>query len=142
MNKLEIKPEWVDLEITESLQPQENPEIMKMLEDFRILGVRISNDDFGTGYSSLSYLKNLPIDRIKLAKELVDYVHKDDFDYELVKAIILLSKARGIRVIAEGVESKEQWETLKELQCDEVQGYYFGRPESVEVIEASFFTNC
>lgn len=89
------------------------------------------------GYSSLSYFKVLPADRIKLARELIEYIHVDDFDYQLVKSIIMLAKAKGIRVIAEGVEKKEQWEVLKELQCDEVQGYYFGR--AVPVWEAVMF---
>jgi EAL domain-containing protein (putative c-di-GMP-specific phosphodiesterase class I) len=138
LNRLSIKPEWIDLEITESLQLQENPDVMKMLTDIRELGISISIDDFGTGYSSLSYFKCLPADRIKLAKELIDYVHVDEFDYQLVKSIILLSRAKGIRVIAEGVETKEQWETLKELQCDEVQGFLFGRPLPPEEIEKVF----
>jgi diguanylate cyclase (GGDEF)-like protein len=138
MNSLSIKPEWIDLEITESLQLQENPDVMKMLTDIRELGISISIDDFGTGYSSLSYFKSLPADRIKLAKELIDYIHVDEFDYQLVKSIILLSRAKGIRVIAEGVETKEQWEALKELQCDEVQGFLFGRPLPPEEIEKVF----
>lgn len=138
MDRLEIKPEWIDIEITESFQLHDNPEVLTILEDIRSLGVRISIDDFGTGYSSLSYFKNLPIDRIKIAKELVDYIHISEFDYKLAEAIILLSKAKGIRVIAEGVETKEQWEVLKALQCDEVQGYYFGRPEPAAAIEQAF----
>ena len=138
LDRLQVRPEWIDLEITESLQLQENPEVVKMLSDIRALGVKISMDDFGTGYSSLSYFKGLPVDRIKLAKELVDYVHKDDFDYQLVKSIIQLSKAKGIRVIAEGVETLEQWETLKELECDEVQGFFFGRPIPAQEIEQVF----
>lgn len=138
MKLLEIEPEWVDLEITESLQLHENQDVLKILEDIRRIGVRISIDDFGTGYSSLSYFKKLPADRIKLAKELVDYIHIDELDYKLVEAIILLSKAKGIKVIAEGVETREQWQLLKELQCDEVQGYYFGKPAPVEVIEATY----
>jgi diguanylate cyclase (GGDEF)-like protein len=138
LSELQIEPEWVDLEITESLQLQENPDVVKMVEDIRSLGIRISIDDFGTGYSSLSYFKNLPADRIKLAKGLVDYVHVDDFDYQLVKSIIMLSKAKGIKVIAEGVETREQWETLRELECDEVQGFFFGRPVTPEEIEAVY----
>ena len=134
----EIAPEWVDLEITESQQLQDNPEVINMLQEIRNLGVTISIDDFGTGYSSLSYFKELPADRIKLAKELIQYIHIDDFDYQLVKSIILISKVKGIKVIAEGVETLEQWETLKELQCDEVQGYYFGRPAPVIDIENNY----
>lgn len=138
INRLQINPEWIDLEITESLQLVENPDVVKMLEEIRQLGIKISIDDFGTGYSSLSYFKELPTDRIKLAKELIDYIHTDDFDYQLVKSMIVLAHAKGIRVIAEGVETKEQWETLRELSCDEVQGFYFGRPVPVEEIEASY----
>lgn len=138
IERLMINPEWIDLEITESLQLVENPEVVKMLQEIRKLGVKISIDDFGTGYSSLSYFKELPADRIKLAKELIDYIHTDDFDYQLVKSMILLAHARGIRVIAEGVETREQWDTLKKLRCDEVQGFYFGRPVSAEEIEAAF----
>ena len=135
---LSLKPEWVDIEITESLQLHENPDIMNMLQDIRKLGITISIDDFGTGYSSLSYFKSLPADRIKLAKELIDYIHINDFDYELVKAIILLSRTKGIKVIAEGVETIEQWECLRELQCDEIQGFLFGKPVPVDEIEATY----
>lgn len=138
INHLSLKPEWVDIEITESIQLHENPDIMNMLQDIRKLGITISIDDFGTGYSSLSYFKSLPADRIKLAKELIDYIHINDFDYELVKAIILLSRTKGIKVIAEGVETIEQWECLRELQCDEIQGYLFGRPVPVDEIEATY----
>ncbi|HWT75074.1 MAG TPA: EAL domain-containing protein [Mobilitalea sp.] len=138
VKELQIKPEWIDLEITESFQLQDNPDMIRMLEDIRNFGVKISVDDFGTGYSSLSYLKGLPIDRIKLARELIECIHTDDFDYQLVKSLIQLSKVKGIKVIAEGVETKEQWEILKELQCDEVQGYYFGRPAPVQEIEECY----
>jgi diguanylate cyclase (GGDEF)-like protein len=138
MKKLSLKPEWIDLEITESLHLQEYPEIMDMLATIRELGISISIDDFGTGFSSLSYLKDLPADRIKIAKELVDNIHIDDFDYQLVRSIILLSKAKGIRVIAEGVETEEQWAVLKDLQCDEVQGYLFGRPMPAQQVESIY----
>lgn len=140
LNRLKIDPECIDLEITETLQPQEHPEVLIVLENIRKLGIRISIDDFGTGYSSLSYLKSIPADRIKLAKELIDSVHMDNFDYELVKAIIQLSKAKGIKVIAEGVETFEQWETLKKLLCDEVQGYYFGKPAPADIVEANYLS--
>lgn len=138
IQRLEIVPEWVDLEITESQQLQDNPDAIEMLQEIRNLGVTISIDDFGTGYSSLSYFKEMPVDRIKLARELIQYIHIDDFDYQLVKSIILISKVKGIKVIAEGVETLEQWETLKKLQCDEVQGYYFGRPAPVIDIENNY----
>jgi EAL domain-containing protein (putative c-di-GMP-specific phosphodiesterase class I) len=76
ISRLGADPEWIDLEITETLQLHENPELITMFECIRKLGIKISIDDFGTGYSSLNYFKNLPVDRIKLAKELIDYIHR------------------------------------------------------------------
>jgi EAL domain-containing protein (putative c-di-GMP-specific phosphodiesterase class I) len=127
IKSLELQPEYIDLEIIESIQLQSNPEMIQILEEIRSHGITVSIDDFGTGFSSLSYLKNLPVDRIKLARELVQSVHMDEFDYQLIKSIIEISRAKGIKVIAEGVETEEQWAALKELQCDEVQGYLFGK---------------
>jgi EAL domain-containing protein (putative c-di-GMP-specific phosphodiesterase class I) len=135
---LKLNPKWIDLEITESLHLQENPDILKTLEDFRKFGFAVSIDDFGTGFSSLSYLKSLPANRIKLARELVSSVHTDDFDYQLVKSMIELSKAKDIKIIAEGVETEEQMETLKQLNCDEVQGFLLGRPMPLTEIEEKY----
>lgn len=134
-----LEPGWIDLEITETMQLQD-PEIIVILEKIRSLGMTISIDDFGTGYSSLSYLKNLPVDRIKIARELVNQIHLDNFDYRLVKSIISLSKTKGIKVIAEGVETREQWECLEKLRCDEVQGFFFGKPVPVGELEAFYTT--
>ncbi len=138
---LDLKPEWIDIEITETIQLHENKTIVKMLDNIRGLGVNISIDDFGTGYSTLSYLRKVSMDRIKIARELIGRVHEDSFDYQLVKAIITVAKVRGLRVIAEGVELKEQYEKLKEMSCDEIQGYYFGRPIPVRDIEETFLVN-
>ncbi len=135
IRRLGLQPEWIDIEITESIQLQDNTEMIKSLEEIRRHGITVSIDDFGTGFSSLSYFKNLPVDRIKLARELVQSVHIDRFDYQLIKSIILISKEKGVRVIAEGVETEEQWATLKELGCDEVQGYLFGKPMPVVEVE-------
>jgi diguanylate cyclase (GGDEF)-like protein len=128
IERLNLRPEWIDIEITESLQPEDNPEAIKTLQELRSHGMSVSIDDFGTGFSSLSYLKNLPVDRIKIARELISSVHIDDFDYLMIKSIIEISRAKNIKVIAEGIETEEQWEALKELQCDEVQGFLFGKP--------------
>jgi len=138
IESLSLDPKWIDIEITESIQLQDNPDIMKVLEDMRELGITISIDDFGTGYSSLSYLKYLPVDRIKIAKELIDQIAIDDFGYQLVKSIIMIAHARGIRVIAEGVEKEEQWVALSRLLCDEIQGFYFGKPMSAEDMWAKY----
>jgi EAL domain-containing protein (putative c-di-GMP-specific phosphodiesterase class I) len=135
---LSLQPEWIDIEITETLQLQQNIEITRMLENIRKLGVTISIDDFGTGYSTLSYLKKISVDRIKIAKELIGHIHDDHFDRQLVKSLIEVAAARGIKVIAEGVELKEQYECLKEMGCDEIQGYYFGKPLPVRDVEDTF----
>ena len=92
------------------------------------MGISIAVDDFGTGYSSLYYLKNLPTNRIKIAKELVDNIENDIYSHSIIKMVISVARAKGIKVIAEGVETKEQWECLKELECDEIQGFFFARP--------------
>ncbi|MDF2908104.1 MAG: diguanylate cyclase [Herbinix sp.] len=138
IRQLRLQPEWIDIEITESIQLQDNAEMISILEEIRQKGITVSIDDFGTGFSSLSYFRNLPIDRIKLARELVQSVHIDKFDYQLIKSIIQISRAKGVRVIAEGVETEEQWATLKELGCDEVQGYLFGIPMPVAEVEATY----
>ena len=141
IESLALVPEWIDIEITETLQLQENKSIAKMLDNIRGLGVNISIDDFGTGYSTLSYLRKLSMDRVKIARELISKVHEDSFDYQLVKSLISVAKVRGLRVIAEGVELKEQYERLKEMGCDEIQGYYFGRPIPVRDIEETFLVS-
>jgi diguanylate cyclase (GGDEF)-like protein len=138
IKRLDLQPESIDLEIVESIQLQGNPDIIRILEEIRSHGITVSIDDFGTGFSSLSYLKNLPVDRIKLARELVQSVHIDEFDYHLIKSIIEISRAKGIKVIAEGVETEEQWNALKELHCDEVQGYLFSKPKPPVELESIY----
>lgn len=128
LHRYQVKPEDVEIEITESIQLEENVDIKKILQDIRNMGISIAIDDFGTGYSSLYYIKDLPINRIKIAKPLIDKIDNDLFDNTVVKSVITIAKVKNIRVIAEGVETKEQWECLKNLECDEIQGYFFGKP--------------
>jgi len=91
-------------------------------------GCLISLDDFGTGYSSLSYLRRFPVDVLKLDKSFIDEVHVDLGDEALVKSIIQMSRVLGIKVVAEGVEEREQLAVLTEAGCDYIQGYYFSKP--------------
>jgi len=123
-----IESARLEIEITESIQLEENQKMRDRLSEIHEMGVSIAIDDFGTGYSSLYYLKHLPIDRIKIAKPLIDKIETDLYDNTIVKTAITLAKTRGMRTIAEGVETKEQWECLKKLECNEIQGYYFARP--------------
>ncbi len=134
MERYHITPEEVEVEITETLELEEDIKIKDTLLKINAMGISIAVDDFGTGYSSLYYLKQLPVDRIKIAKPLIDLIDKDNYDYAIVKAVITVAKAIGVPVIAEGVERKEQLECLRKLQCDEIQGYYFAKPTPAKEI--------
>ena len=103
--------------------------IVEMLQRIKKLGVHISVDDFGTGYSSLSYLKRFPVDRLKIDRSFVQDIADAD-DAVIVRAIIALGHNLGLKVVAEGVETEEQIEFLRDNGCDELQGYYFSKPVS------------
>ena len=99
-----------------------------MLQVLKEMDLKISIDDFGTGYSSLSYLKRFPIDVIKIDRSFINGIHKGSDDAAIVHAIIAMAHTLKLHVTAEGVETVEQYEYLKELNCNEIQGYYTGRP--------------
>ncbi|QHQ59954.1 EAL domain-containing protein [Anaerocolumna sedimenticola] len=138
MEENAVPPEYIDIEITESLAIEGEERIKQIDSIFRSLGISISIDDFGTGYSSLSYLKFFPFERIKIAKPLIDAISTDHYDLQIVKAVIILAKSLGIKTIAEGVESQEQIDILVELGCDEIQGYFLGRPVPADQFEELF----
>ncbi|WP_261851302.1 putative bifunctional diguanylate cyclase/phosphodiesterase [Clostridium folliculivorans] len=135
LKKYDIKPELFEVEITETIQIESSINIQETLKELKKLGVSIAIDDFGTGYSSLYYLKNIPADRIKIAKELIDNVESDFYSKAIIQMVISVAKMKGNKVIAEGVETKEQWECLQKLDCDEIQGYYFAKPMPAGDIE-------
>lgn len=132
---------WLDIELTESIAIEDEYRISEISDLFQGVGTSISIDDFGTGYSSLSYLKMFPFDRIKIAKPLIDAISDDNYDMQIVKAIITLAKSIGIKTIAEGVETQEQMNILTELGCEEVQGYLMGKPMPPELFEEVFLKN-
>ena len=123
-----LDPVFLEIELTESLLLKDFDAGVKILRNMKELGVQVSIDDFGTGFSSLSYLKLLPVDKLKIDKSFVDDLCTDSGDVAIVSAIITLSHNLNLTVVAEGVETLEQYEILKSFDCNEGQGYLFGRP--------------
>jgi len=123
-----LDPRQLELEVTESVIMHDAQQIIADLQAFRDMGVRLSVDDFGTGYSSLSYLKRFPVDRLKIDQSFVRDITTDADDAAIAQAVITLGHTLNLRVIAEGVETPEQLAFLRGNQCDEMQGYLFGKP--------------
>ncbi len=130
-----VAPEYLEIELTESMALVDVDATIIKMTALRELGVGISMDDFGTGYSSLSYIQNLPIDELKLDKSFVDKISKDETTKNITSAMVNLAKTIGLTVVAEGVEEWEQFDLLKEMQCDLIQGYLFSKPVKAEVFE-------
>lgn len=135
LEKYDVSPSEVELEITESILIDDFQEITEKLAILREIGIKISLDDFGTGYSSLSYLKGLPIDTLKIDKSFIDTVITDENTRIITESIIYMVKKLGYETIAEGVETQEQYDYLHEIDCDNIQGYYLGKPMPPEKIE-------
>jgi predicted signal transduction protein with EAL and GGDEF domain len=127
----------LELEVTESLLMKDPDGAVRTLNELKAIGVQLAIDDFGTGYSSLSRLKQLPIDRLKIDRSFVRDVPASQDDVAIAMAVIAMAGSMGLKVVAEGVETAEQLEFLREKRCDEVQGYLLSRP--VPVPEATDF---
>ncbi len=121
-------PDLLEVEITEGLLLDDSPEVNTYIGEISNCGVRLSVDDFGTGFSALSYLKNYPVNTVKIDRSFIMDLPGDKENEVLVQAIIAMAHGLRLEVIAEGVETAEQWEFLRSLDCDFVQGYYFGKP--------------
>ena len=138
MDLLEIHncdPELLELEITEGLLLDDSKEVASYINKINEHGVRLAVDDFGTGFSALSYLKNYPVSSVKIDRSFVMDLPDDKENEVLVQAIIAMAHGLGLEVIAEGVETAAQWQFLQDLDCDLVQGYFFGKPMSIEDFE-------
>jgi diguanylate cyclase (GGDEF)-like protein len=123
-----IAPERLVLEVTETLLVKDAALGGATLQQLRDLGVQLALDDFGTGYSSLSYLRSLPLDTLKIAREFVEGLAVSEHDAAFVRLIVELAKAVGLRVVAEGIETRAQLDRLREIGCDLGQGFYFAVP--------------
>jgi len=138
LKEIGLPPACLELELTESILMREVEEAMQILDGLKRLGLSIAVDDFGTGYSSLNYLKQFPIDVLKIDRTFVDGLPSGEQDAQIARAIIAMAHSLNLAVIAEGVETHEQLEFLREHGCDEVQGYLFGRPMPANRFEAQF----
>ncbi|WP_428643129.1 bifunctional diguanylate cyclase/phosphodiesterase [Roseibium sp.] len=127
-----LAPEFLELEVTESLLIQNANQAVGLMEEFRRLGVKLAIDDFGTGYSSLAALKSFPLTRLKIDRSFIRDLDFDESDRCITRAIISLGRELGLNVVAEGVETAKQQAFLASCRCETVQGYHFGRPMSAK----------
>ena len=131
-----LSPARLELEITESALFKDYQRALDNLRRLKALGVRIAMDDFGTGFSSLSTLQSFPFDKIKVDKSFVENIHRDERATVIVRAVLGLGRSLNIPVVAEGVETEEQRQFLRDENCAELQGYAIGRPAPVETLGA------
>jgi EAL domain-containing protein (putative c-di-GMP-specific phosphodiesterase class I) len=123
-----IAAETLKLEITESVIVENPGSASGVLSDLKALGVEVYMDDFGTGYSSLSYLSQLPIDAIKIDRSFVSQMDVLDRHLQLVRTVLRLAQSLNLRVVAEGVTTRAQVEALRQLGCEQAQGFFFSPP--------------
>ena len=134
------QPQWIELEITESLLLDEQDHVLEMLKSISTMGITIAIDDFGTGYSSLSYLARFPINTLKIDRSFIGAITTEQFRAELVKAILSIARCLGQEVVAEGVETLEQAAFLKAHGCQTAQGYLYSKPVPKATFEAIDFS--
>ncbi|MEY4591279.1 MAG: hypothetical protein RIR18_174, partial [Pseudomonadota bacterium] len=140
MQDMDLPQQSIVIEITEGLLLHAEPIVDDKLVKFRQVGMQVAIDDFGTGYSSLAYLKKFDIDYLKIDKSFIDNLTQGSDDLVLCEAIIVMAHKLGLKVIAEGVETREQSELLVAAGCDYGQGYLFSRPIAAESFESGFLT--
>lgn len=127
-----LDPRYLEIEITESLVMQDSDRVLRFLKEIKEMGIHLAMDDFGTGFSSLSYLNRLPFDTLKIDLSFVRDITSNPNSAAIAKSIIAMAHSLHLKVIAEGVETEGQLQYLRDLKCDEIQGYYFSRPLPAE----------
>ncbi|WP_461205459.1 EAL domain-containing protein [Clostridium sp. DL1XJH146] len=136
-----VNSRHLELEVTEGILIKNINDIIPVLSNLKKLGIKISMDDFGTEYSSLKYLRDLPVDKIKIAREFVTQITVNKRDEEILSSIVKLIKKLDFEIIAEGVETKGQLDFLRKLGCEEIQGYYYYKPMPLNKIESILKSN-
>ncbi|MBT4218461.1 MAG: EAL domain-containing protein [Rhodospirillaceae bacterium] len=136
MKETGVTSDSLELEITESMLMSDSHNSVIALDQLHNMGMHVAMDDFGTGYSSLSYLKKFPIDTIKIDRSFVADIATDTDDAEIIRTIITMGHTLNRRVVAEGVETEEQLSLLRQYKCDEIQGYFFSRPQRADDLTA------
>jgi len=132
---LDATPEYLELEVTESILMEDMEKAIETLKALHDMGLHLAIDDFGTGYSSLNYLRRFPINTLKIDQSFVRDITYNSDDAAIATVIITLGHSLGHTVMAEGVETEEQLAFLRKAQCDEIQGYYYGKPMPADVME-------
>ncbi len=135
INNYDIDTRFLEIEVTERVMLKDTNKIISVIKEIKDLGIKVSLDDFGSGYSSLTILKNLPIDTIKLDKLFLDKKDISEKGKIVIESIINMANRLGLEVVAEGVEYFEQAQVLKNLGCEIVQGYLYGRPTNISDFE-------
>lgn len=131
-----MDPELLVLEITEGVLMGDRDRVGDLLFKIKSIGALLSIDDFGTGYSSLSYLKTFPIDELKIDRSFIVDTPADGDSAAIVRTIVAMARSLDLQVVAEGVEDDAQFQFLRELSCDQIQGYYFAKPMPAQEFEA------
>ena len=128
MTDSDLAPAYLDLEIVEGAAMHDIEQTIASLQQLKKMGLSISIDDYGTGYSTLSYIKKFPVDTLKIDMSFIRNLVENAGDRAIVSSTIILAHNLGLSVVAEGVEDAQQLALLQDLDCDEIQGYYFSRP--------------
>jgi EAL domain-containing protein (putative c-di-GMP-specific phosphodiesterase class I) len=128
LQQVGLDPACLQLEIVETIAMGDAEKSGQVLAQLKALGVRLSIDDFGTGYSSLSRLRRIPVDTLKIDRAFISHMDSDPESREIVRIIIMLAHNLGLKVVAEGTETEEHVNLLKQLNCEMSQGYFFSRP--------------